>query len=976
MSDFTPGQRWISDGEANLGLGTILFCDARTVRVYFAASEETRTYSTRQAPLTRVVFGSGDQVESADGETLRVEDIKEDANGLVTYICARQDGTLTELPESCLNDRMAFHQARDKLLTGQVDRNDAFNLRYRSLNHHARLQRHPGYGFSGPKVDLIPHQTGIALDVANRHRPRVLLADEVGLGKTIEAGLILHRMMVTGRVGRTLILVPESLTHQWLVELLRRFGLEARLLDEKQSQQYPDENPFDTAQLVLASAQWLFANPRRQQQAEACQWDMLIVDEAHHLNEEDADSGYPFVSTLTAQIPSVLLLTATPEQLGAERHFALLQLLDPERYHDLETFKQEEERHAPLANIMDGLVALHEQRTPLSAELEAQLLAFIADDEDAQQAWQALRADGDEDAQQQAFAHLRSALLDRHGLGRVMFHHSRRDIAGFPERRLHTQRLEAPLPYQRVVRRLQRNEDYLDTLMIEHELAYPDLLLYPEDTYMALTTEDADPWWKIDPRVQAIIDWVEEHPGEQALVICHSSATVRSLAEGLRVIAGLHVPVFHEHMSLIERDRAAAAFVDGESNCPLLICAEVGAEGRNFQNCHHLIMFDVPTHPDQLEQRIGRLDRIGQQHPIDIHLLTLEGTPMEAVARWYAEGVMSFGEPTGLGSELYDAFNESLDAALLDADELDAVIADTRDALEERRQKRQAGRYRLLAHRTAGQPQAMADLITELDDQEKLSRYLEQASEVFGFDIKDLGGELYHIAPTGQLLDGLPGLVKGEEGFSATFSRSVALERDDVERLSWEHPLVQELLSRAIDSPHGNTSLALLKHPAIPAGRLMTEVMFVTQTPAPKALHAGRFLPPTPIRVLLDQGGQVLTKNVSFGGLAKHLQRVKRAMARDIIKQCLPQLREMLDKAEGEADRELPALVKAAHQGMCDTLDQELARLKALAARTPGIRQDEIDALQQERDQLEVAINDSRLRLDAVRVIVTVDPNS
>lgn len=812
--------------------------------------------------------------------------------------------------------------------------------------------------------------------MANRHRPRVLLADEVGLGKTIEAGLILHRMMVTGRIGRTLILVPESLTHQWLVELLRRFGLEARLLDEQQSQQYLDENPFESAQLVLASAQWLFANPHRQQQAKACQWDMLIVDEAHHLDEENDGSGYSCVADLSKAVPSMLLLTATPEQLGVARHFALLQLLDPERYHNLEAFRQEDERHAPLADIMDGLVALHEQRIPLSDDLTAQLADVIVDDNDARQAWQTLSTDDNDDVRGAAFGRLRVALLDRHGLGRVMFHHSRRDIAGFPDRYLNIQRFEAPLPYQRVIRRLQRNEDYLDTLMIEHELVYPDLLLYPEDTYAALTTEDADPWWKIDPRVQAIIDWVDAHPGEQALVICHSSDTVRSLAEALRVLAGLHAPTFHEHMSLIERDRAAAAFVDGESSCPLLICAEIGAEGRNFQSCHHLIMFDVPAHPDQLEQRIGRLDRIGQQHPIDIHLLTLEGTPMEAMARWYAEGVMAFGEPTGLGSELYEAFNEPLDAALLSEDELEHVIADTRATLEERRAKRQAGRYRLLAHRTTGQHQTLSTLIAELDDQEKLSRYLEQSSEVFGFDLKELGGELYHIAPTGQLLDGLPGLVKGEEGFTATFSRSIALERDDVERLSWEHPLVQELLSRAIDTPHGNTSLALLKHPAIPAGRLMTEVMFVTQTPAPKTLHAGRFLPPTPIRVLLDQGGQVLTQNVSFGGLAKHLQRVKRAMARDLIKQCLPQLREMLDKAEGEAERELPTLVSTAHQQMCEALDQELARLHALAARTPGIRQDEIAALQDERNQLDVALNGTRLRLDAVRVIVTVDPNS
>src|SRR5690554_6328617 len=121
MSDFSPGQRWISDGEAELGLGTILSCDARSVTVLFGASQETRTYSSRQAPLTRVVFGSGDRIRAAEGWTLTVDDTKE-VGGLIVYIGEDEQGELTELPEARLADTMQFDQARDRLLTGQVDR--------------------------------------------------------------------------------------------------------------------------------------------------------------------------------------------------------------------------------------------------------------------------------------------------------------------------------------------------------------------------------------------------------------------------------------------------------------------------------------------------------------------------------------------------------------------------------------------------------------------------------------------------------------------------------------------------------------------------------------------------------------------------------------------------------------------------------------------------------------------------------------
>ena len=282
MSDFTPGQRWISDGETELGLGTILSVDARSVTVLFTASQETRTYSARQAPLTRVIFAAGDRIVDAEGHTLTVSDVEIDA-GCIVYHGHDEQGAPATLPEARLSDSMRFHQAQDRLLTGQVDRNDWFELRYRSLHHHQRLSRSPALGLAGPRIDLIAHQLYIADEVSRRHAPRVLLADEVGLGKTIEAGLILHRLLLTGRASRALILVPPSLTHQWLIELLRRFSISVTLLDEAQSEAWGDDNPFDSGQCILASQAWLFANPQRQRQAEASQWDLMIVDEAHHL---------------------------------------------------------------------------------------------------------------------------------------------------------------------------------------------------------------------------------------------------------------------------------------------------------------------------------------------------------------------------------------------------------------------------------------------------------------------------------------------------------------------------------------------------------------------------------------------------------------------------------------------------------------------------------------------------------------------
>ncbi|MCM2132181.1 RNA polymerase-associated protein RapA [Larsenimonas rhizosphaerae] len=977
MSDFSPGQRYISDGEAELGLGTILNVDFRSVTVLFNASDETRTYSSKDAPLTRVVFGSGDRVESSEGWVLTVEDTKEQ-RGLITYIGVDEQGELKELPEPKISDRMQFHQARDRLLTGQIDRNDWFNLRYRSLQIMNRLQRHPALGLSGPRIDLVPHQLFIADDVSRRRLPRVLLADEVGLGKTIEAGLILHRLLQTGRASRALILVPESLTHQWLVELLRRFSIDVTLLDEQQCAELDRaQNPFESRQLILASQQWLFANPHRQAQATGSHWDMLIVDEAHHLawTPEGGDTGYQTIEHLANVSHGVLLLTATPEQMGPDSHFARLKLLDPQRYPDLDTFQAEEQRYSHVAEAVEALDAWPEDAS------RRDTLDAILDDADSQSLLDQLAAADTPEDQTRLRQSLRRHLLDRHGTGRVVFRNSRRHVEGFPERRLHVHELDMPAPYQRMLKKLDRDEDYLDELLIDTGLDHPDVLLYLEETQTALDRErmngDGTPWWKTDTRVEWLKQWLKQHPGEKALLICHFADTARELSAGLQVLTGLHVPVFHEGMTLIERDRAAAAFAeqDASEGSPLLICSEIGSEGRNFQFCHHLIMFDLPPHPDQLEQRIGRLDRIGQRFPIDIHLPIFPDSPMARLLNWYRDGMDAFSFPHGIGSTLFDEFGDRLADSLLDADDIQALVSETRERFDVLIQERLAGRNRLLemGSQNPAHAEQIAAQIEELDNDPTLPKYLDQAFDIFGVDTRDLDGGLTYLHPGGHMVEGLPGLIRGEEGFTMTLSRETALSRDDIQRLSWEHPLVQEMLSHMATGAMGNTALGLLQHPSIPGGRVMLEAVFCTSTPAPSGIHVGRFLPPTTVRVLVDESGNDLSNSVSFGGLAKNLQHVKKGIARNLIKDRHVMVRELMDQADTVAERALSGVVRKAHEEMTLTMDTELDRLTALAARHGSVPEAELSLLRDEKAQLDDAITQSRLRLDAVRVILTVD---
>ncbi|MGD8843537.1 MAG: RNA polymerase-associated protein RapA, partial [Gammaproteobacteria bacterium] len=584
MQEFIPGQRWVSSAELDLGLGTVVAVEHRLVTLLFPASGETRNYARQTAPLSRVRFAAGDTIADTAGTTLSVESVH-DRDGLLTYRGCDTRGHTVDIPESALDPRIRLNRPGERLFSHQIDANHLFELRHSTWEHRQRLAQSGLYGLTGCRTSLIPHQLYIAHEVGGRHAPRVLLADEVGLGKTIEAGLILHQQLLDGRARRVLIVVPESLLHQWLVEMLRRFNLMFSIFDEARCQAVQDgdtdDNPFHSEQLILCSLEFLSSSEARLRQSLDGDWDLLVVDEAHHLDwsPQHASREYTLIEQLAARTPGVLLLTATPEQLGRAGHFARLRLLDPHRFPDLERFIREEARYQPVAKAVERLLddapldttecdalrlSLHEAGTD-------ELLQSLQDTPAASEAHHAAR---------QALV---NRLLDHHGTGRILFRNTRAAVHGFAQRRLDAHPLPLPAAYADCLTRTTDAEDP------------PEALLYPERLYAQST--GAAPWTEIDPRVAWLSTMLTALKPHKVLVIAAHARTAVELADALYNRAGLHAAVFHEGLSLLERDRAAAFFADRLAGTQVLICSEIGSEGRNFQFAHHLVLFDLPLHP-------------------------------------------------------------------------------------------------------------------------------------------------------------------------------------------------------------------------------------------------------------------------------------------------------------------------------------------------------------------------------------------
>ena len=250
MNDCRPGQRWISNTEPELGLGMVFEVANRRVVLNFPAADDRRTSALDNSPLIRVLYRAGDRIRGEDGTELIVTEVKT-VNDCAFYFGINAEGAELSMHEIDLDSFVQFNRPLDRLFIGQVDKTARFRLRAQTLACHHSHEISPAYGLLGARVQPLPHQFYIADEVSGRHAPRVLLADEVGLGKTIEAGLILHRLWLSGRVGRALVVVPDNLVHQWLVEMLRRFNLKFSILDEEICDELAgsgEGNPFESAE--------------------------------------------------------------------------------------------------------------------------------------------------------------------------------------------------------------------------------------------------------------------------------------------------------------------------------------------------------------------------------------------------------------------------------------------------------------------------------------------------------------------------------------------------------------------------------------------------------------------------------------------------------------------------------------------------------------------------------------------------------
>ena len=696
-------------------------------------------------------------VDLSPGRPVRIAATHEET----TIKALRPDGTLalmngrTEAPhalwplelEGALLERLAL---------GDLDDVDDFITRMNIL-HLLAIREADGLGaFLGGRVRLFPHQLHVAERASATDPVRWLLADEVGLGKTIEASLLLNRLVHAGKVNRCLVVAPETLTVQWLGELWRKYHQVFTLLDSERLGDVArdfgeDFNPFELHRRTVISLEMLMARPHLTEQAVRAGIDLLVVDEAQHLRRppgHPGEAGWRAVSPIAAEGRHVLLLSATPLEDDAHGFFRLLQLLRPQEFPEDLSFE---------TRLAEG--------TPLPACTSST---------------------------------------------------RRSDIGGLPPR--------VGLPIELLSPKSAKLRDAVEKAV--RSLPAPNVVVQREKVdkvrralasgaalSAALGADDGG----LRPQLQAMdaadarIEWLLAHAPtwrtarEKTLIFVADRETLEMVRTALSNRAHLASGVFHEDLTSARRDTEVARFreLDGPS---LLVSTECGGEGRNFEFCKRLVLFDLPWKPSVVEQRIGRLDRIGRRIPVDIVYFRPPGGIGRDVVRLF-EALGVFREPlAGLETQLAHIEGALEEIALdpnasLSDERFTALIAETREA---RTRIREAAYQQLHRdpYRAEMGPSILARVPPELDELNQ--EIVVTASIGLGFTIAHpRGHRVFSIElGNGSLVDGLPG-VPGGSGYVGTFDREEAVANEAIDFFSSGHPLVEGIFAHYEESPLG-----------------------------------------------------------------------------------------------------------------------------------------------------------------------------
>lgn len=568
----------------------------------------------------------------------------------------------------------------------------------------------------------LPHQLFALKRAVSGDRVRYLLADEVGLGKTIEAGLILRELKLRGQVRRTLVVAPKGLVSQWVAEMRTHFGEEFRAFLPSDFSAFRRVSgtdnvwrSYDQAVCSLDSVKpsdgrrgWsqdrlAEYNRERFDDLVSAGWDLIIVDEAHRLGgSTDQVARYRLGQGLADAAPHLLLLSATPHQGKTEPFFRLMSLLDERAFPDAESISRD--RVAPYVIRTEKRRAINADGGPLFKPRSTKLVPIAWEDRHSRQ-----RALYDAITEYVREGYNRAIREKRHYVGFLLLLMQRlvtsstRAIRVTLERRLEA--LQLPEEQLGLFPELS-GEDWVELDGQEQMEALLTSRLKGlrderSEVRLLLDAARAAEAAASDPKAEALLSWIHSLQREQGdpelkVLIFTEFVPTQEMLRSFLADRGFSVVCLNGSMGMSERIEAQEAFA---GDARIMVSTEAGGEGLNLQFCHVVINYDIPWNPMRLEQRIGRVDRIGQEHPVLAINLTLEDTVEHRVREVLEEKLALILKEFGVdkagdildSAEAGRVFDEVYGEAILHPERVNEVVNQAIERLREESEDHRQG---------------------------------------------------------------------------------------------------------------------------------------------------------------------------------------------------------------------------------------------------------------------------------------------
>jgi ATP-dependent helicase HepA len=852
-------------------LGVVVRADGDRVEVRLDDVGEVRVFNARAAAIERVPL---------QGTVRRL------SNGAIGSVHAQAtvapprwqiliDQRIITVAEADLRPHVP-DDALGRILAGRLGTARQFALAVTARRYEIEQMTNDLVAIGESRVAVKPHQVSVVYRVITSYPHRFLLCDEVGLGKTIEAGLILKELRARGSAGRCIVIAPANLLRQWQFELKSKFNETFSIINSdtvrylRQSQGFTG-NPFEIHDNVIVSSSWITAGERSRQVSDVS-WDMVIVDEAHHARvhvsgrRREETRLYRVVRDLVSPDAfskrAALFLTATPMQLDSGELYSLIELLDPALFPTEQHFDQHRGRMRGLSRLVHELS--EGGFPPLgrdAAEVAAEVAAWL--EVDPEVVGERLRAGTG------AVAEVCEELSARHLLSEILIRNRKKTVGGFMPRQAHRwevkltdqerRALEAVeefvrdgyaradrtndqitgfvmVTFQKLMassiralrtslsRRAERLrgaacapsvpkwaktliaeiEDRLDqdeyiTALLD-EVAVADIEEAAELDRLVALLDDLPQDSKADTLLAQLRELEEHEPGVKVLLFTEFRETLEYLRQRIAE-AGWDVHVFHGQMSAAAKDAAVEAFRGSARPC-ILLSTEAGGEGRNFQFCHLLVNYDLPWNPMRVEQRIGRVDRIGQDNVVQVFNFWVQGTVEERVLDVLDRRINVFEETVGgLDPILGDAEHDLRKILRLGGEERDRALIRFEEQVEARIREARKAEERLrdfvmetksysreIAAQLSAQPATVAPA-----DMERFATALLSSVNTY---IHRLGDGTFEITFHEPFLSDHPELTGDRPRRRVVaFRPDMRPDSEHVEYLALGHPVIDELVA-------------------------------------------------------------------------------------------------------------------------------------------------------------------------------------